>query len=177
MVFSQNYLQFPNDPVALIEWLAASVILVIVVTLVYVYLLSRSPPPEGNTISKLEQSTQTTQVTPDSSILLLRADTALKNNNLDEAVESSAEAVSLCLTELLRRTTEQVSPGMGVSDLAYLVQTKAKSALQIAETVYQLNSLRLKVAQNQPIDLQQASWAVSFANWLCQVVQADQIKF
>lgn len=177
MVFSQNYLQFPNDPIALIEWLAASVILVIVITLVYVYVLSRSLPPEGNTIPKLEQYIQTTQITPDSSVMLLRADAALKNNSLGEAVESSAEAVSLCLTELLRRTTGQVSPGMGVSDLAYLVQTKAKSAPQIAETVYQLNSLRLKVAQNQPVDLQQASWAVSFANWLCQVIQTDQIKF
>ncbi|MDH2902074.1 MAG: hypothetical protein PXY39_13980 [archaeon] len=177
MVFSQNYLQFPNDPVALMEWFAASVILVLLVTLVYVYILSRSPPPEGNTVSKLEQSIETTQVTPDPSVLLLRADTALKNNGFGEAVESSAEAVGLCLTQLVRRASGQVSPGMGVSDLAYLVQTKAKSAPQIAETVYQLNSLRLKVAQNQPVDLQQASWAVSFANWLYQVVQTEQIKF
>jgi hypothetical protein len=177
LFFSRGFLQFPNDPIALLEWFAASVVLVIVVTLLYVYVLSRSPPPEGSIVSKMVQSSQSPQTPLDPVVLLLKADTALKSNNLAEAVESSAEAVSSCLSEVIQRNSGQVSPGMGISDLAYLIQTKAKSSPQIAEPVYELNSLRLKVARNEAVDFQLASWAVSFANWLYQVVQEGQIKF
>ncbi len=172
-----SFFQFPNDPIALVEWFVASAILVVVITLLYVYVLNKSPPPEGLTVSKLEASPEATQHALDPNPLLVRAEVALKNNNLNEAVESSAEAVSLCLTGLIDKQSGPVAPGLGLSDLAYLVQTRAKSAPQIADPAYQLSNLRLKAAQNQAIDLQQASWAVTFAKWLLQTIQGDQIKF
>jgi hypothetical protein len=177
LYFPNSFFQFPNDPIALIEWFIASVILIVVVTLLYVYVLNKSPPTEGVTVAKLEASSEAARRNQDPTPLLLKADTALKNNNLNEAVESSAEAVSLYLRGLIEKQSGPPPLGLGISDLAYLVQTRAKAAPQIADPAYQLNNLRLKAAQNQPIDLQQASWAVSFAKGLAQTIQEDQIKF
>lgn len=169
------------DPVLLLEWFAASLVLVIVVTLIYVFVLNKSPPPEGLTVAKAEQqqqqSTQVIESTTDPSSALAQADAALRVNNLNLAVEYSVQAVSLCLTGLILRSSGLVAPNMGISDLAYLAQSRAKSAPQFAEPVYQLNNLRLRVAQSQLITAQEASWAVSFANWLAQVCSSDQIKF
>jgi hypothetical protein len=177
LVFFQDYFQFPNDPVAFLEWFAATVVIVILVTLLYHYVLGRSPPPEGGKVIRTENSNETFQVSTNGFALIQRADSALKSNDLSEAIEYSAEAVSTCLADLVKRKMGQAYPGMGASDLAYLVQAKAKSAPQLAEAVNQINNLRLKVAQNQPIDFQQASWAVSFAIWLNQIVIGDLIKF
>jgi hypothetical protein len=187
LYFSQDYFQFPNDPIALLEWFAASVVLVIVVTLVYVYVLNKSPPPQGETVSKMERSTRSTQLVLDPDALLLKADAAVKSSKFAEAVEFSARAVGLCLTQIIQRNfakeqvggsrPQLVTSGMGIADLAYLVQTRAKSAPRFAETVYELNNLRLKAARNQTIDLQQAIWAFSVASSFCQLAQSDKIKF
>ena len=48
-----NYLQIGNDPLALVEWFVASFALIIAVTLVYIFVLNKSPPPEGLTEAKL----------------------------------------------------------------------------------------------------------------------------
>jgi hypothetical protein len=177
LVFSQNYFQFPNDPVSLLEWFGASVALVIVVTLVYVYVLNKTPSPEGIQIANSGQSIPTQLNAQDPNGFILKAEAALKNGDARNATENSAAAVNLLLTrELLRDSTLQVPKGMGIADKAYLVQAKAKSAPPFAETIYQLNNLRLKEAQNQSISIQEASWAVSVAKWLEQIIQSGQVK-
>jgi hypothetical protein len=182
------YFQFQNNPIALLEWFAASVAIVVVVTLIYVFVLNRSQPPEGTVVSKTENQPlpQATNPVVEPSELLTKANTALKENRLGEAVEISAGVVSVCLTLFIQRieTVESqesrrqlTAMGLGMSDLAYLIQKRAKSSPQFAEMVYQLNMLRLRALQNQMHDQQQANWAVSFATWFDQIVRTDQIKF
>lgn len=174
-LLNQVFLQL-YDPLALVEWLVASVVLVVVVTLIYKYVLGNSPPPESLTVAKLEQEAKSTLEQSEPNQLLNRAETELRNNNLSGAVEGSIEVVRQSLTQLLRKSKVRVEPNMGVNDLAYLVQSREVSGPQIADPISQLNNLRLKIAQDQPIDSQQASWAVSFSAWLIQAVQGDHIK-
>jgi hypothetical protein len=170
-------LQTPINQLDLFEWLIASIGLVVVVTLVYIYVLNKSPPPEGATVSKIEQSNLVMQASHDPNPVLSEAETSRKSNNLNAAVENSAEAVRICLSGELRRITGRSSEGMGISDIAYLLQSKEKSGPQFAEPVYQLSNLRLKVVQTQTISDDEASWAVSFAAWLVNAFQTDQVKF
>ncbi len=174
----QSYFQFPNDPVALAEWFVASIVLVVVVTLLYVYVLSKSPPPEGVTVAKLEQIQASDQVSASDPLpIVAKAEATLRDGKLDEAIASSAEAATLIFRNLLEASYGKVSSTMGLSDLAYLVQTRAKSPPQFADSAYNLNNLRLRALQKQPLDLQQASWAVNFTKWLLDLAQTGQIKF
>jgi hypothetical protein len=186
--FSRLYLQFQNNPVALLEWFAASVAIVVVVTLIYVYVLNKSPPPEGEmTVSKVEQkSTQVAELVLDPGSLLMKAEAALKSDRFREAVEFSAQVVSLCLTKLIQNNladssqvlgSQPLATGIGISDMAYLVQSRAKSSPRFAEQVYQLSNLRLMAIQDQTVDQERAIWAFSFANWLYQIIESGQIKF
>ncbi len=169
-------LQFPNDPVALSEWFLFSVALVVIVTILYVYILNRTPAPEGLTVAKLEQSQSDTQKTLDPHPALQQASQSLQSGNLKGAVESSVRAVSLALGNILVGSGTQDLSAMSISDMAYLVQTRAKSSPQIAQPVYQLNTLRLKAVQNQVVDQQEAAWAVSLANWLVNQTETQQVK-
>ncbi|MHB1908976.1 MAG: hypothetical protein ACYCQJ_08930 [Nitrososphaerales archaeon] len=170
-------LQFANDPVSLAEWFIASLIIVAVVTFFYLRVLNKSPPPEGQTVAKLEQTNMINEQFLDPLPLINSAEQALASNMLVPAVENSAQAATLCLYNLANGNIDHVSKTMGLSDLAYLVQSKAKTSPQIAEPSYQLNSLRLRALQNQIIDQKEASWALSFAKWLIQAVQENQVKF
>ncbi len=169
-------LQFSNDPTALAEWFLASLALIAIVTAIYVFVLNKSPPPQGETVLKTElQVAQPPQVT-DAAPLIQKAGEALKSNDLKTAVEDSVQAVSVLLGNVLASSSGQQISSASISDLAYLVQTRAKSAPQIAQPVYQLNSLRLRAIPGQPVDSKEATWAVSFAQWLAQSVQSDEIK-
>ncbi len=186
MTLSPAYFQVSSsiNLVLLLEWFLASIVLVIVVTLVYVFVLGKSPPPEGVTVAKVEeqqqqqtQASQLLQSAPDVNSALTQAEASLRANNYAATVEYSTQAISESLKTLIQRSSGQVPENMGIADLAYLVQSRAKSAPQFAEPTYRLNNLRLRAVQNQAITLEEANWAVSFAKWLAQVCSSDQIKF
>jgi hypothetical protein len=169
-------LQFPNDPVALGEWFLLSVALVVVVTAIYVFVLNKTPEPAGPTVAKLEQPQIATLRTMDPHQALEQAAQTLQAGDIKNAVESSVRAVSFTLGNLLLASGTQDISAMSISDMAYLVQTRAKSAPQIAQPVYQLNTLRLKSVQTQVVSQQEAAWAVSFAHWLVNQVETGQVK-
>jgi HEPN domain-containing protein len=184
---SLSYIQISSsiNPALILEWFVASIVLVTVVTLVYVFVLSKSPPPEGVTVAKVEEQQQLTQASTSTQIqpaadvnsALTQADASLRANNYGVTVEYSTQAVSESLKTLIQRSSGQVPQNMGMSDLAYLIQSRAKSAPQFAEPTYRLNNLRLRAVQNQAVTPEEANWAVSFAKWLAQVCSSDQIKF
>ena len=169
-------LQFPNDPVALGEWFLFSIALVVIVTLIYIFVLNKTPTPQGVTVAKLEEAQAEAQKTVDPNPFLQQAAQALQANDLKGAVENSVRAVSLDLVEILRGAGISDVSSMSISDMAYLVQTRATSAPQIAQPVYQLNTLRLKAIQNQTIEQQEAAWSVSFANWFVHQIESEQVK-
>jgi HEPN domain-containing protein len=185
---SLTYFQISSsiDPVLLLEWIFASVVLVVAVTLLYVFVLSKSPSPEGLTVAKVEfqqqqqqqtQSVQLVQSTTEVSSAISQAETSLRENNFNAAVEYSAQAVGESLKSLIAKSRGQIPQSMGINDLAYLAQSRAKSAPQFAEPTYRLGNLRLRAVQNQPITPEEASWAVSFAKWLVQACSSEQIRF
>lgn len=177
MNFQSTSLQFPINQLDLIEWLIASIVLVVVVTLVYVYVLNRSPPPEGRTVAKQEEADLAARASLDPNPVLTLAGNDLRTNDLKAAIENSAAAILLCLSGEMGKVVGQPSRGMGMSDIAYILQSRARSGPQFAEPVYQLSNLRLRVAQNQVVSQDEASWAVSFASWLVNAFQNDQVKF
>ena len=168
-----NYLQIGNDPLALVEWFVASLALIIAVTLVYVYVLSRSPPPEGLTEAKLEQMTNVSSG-GDASISLAEAGTALNAGDRNRAVELAVKATAATLSGILR-TKNMAHPDMNISDMAYLVQSKSPGSIDITQPIYQLNLLHLKVAQSEPVSPQEAEWAVHTANLISQLAMNSQI--
>jgi hypothetical protein len=168
-------LQFSNDPIALTEWFVASVAVILVVTLIYVGVLRRSPPPEGITVAKLDQTPQLSRAI-DPHPLVAEAESALAQGNMYLAIDSASKAVSLILNNILSTELGLAVQGLGLADAAYLVQTKAASAPQIVQPIYTLNNLRLQVLRGQAINPPDASWAVTFARWMLQVVDANQIK-
>ena len=172
MIFSASYLQFGNNLVDLAEWFVASVALLLIVTLVYVFVLNKSPPPEGITQAKIESSS----VVSDPAPIISAAQDALKNGDGTKAVELSVKAVIVSLAPLLKGTGANMG-NMNVSDLAYLVQTKATRAPDITQPIYQLNMLHLKAAQSQQVTSQEAEWALNSASWLSQLVATQQIEF
>lgn len=169
-------LQFPNDQVALGEWFLFSIALVVIVTLLYIYVLNRTPAPQGVTVAKLEEAQAENQKTPDPEPLLRQATQLLQAGDLKGSVEASVRAVSLVLTEALRVSGTADVSSMSISDMAYIVQSRAKSSPQIAQPVYQLNNLRLKAVQNQTIEQQEAAWSVSFASWLVNQIESRQVQ-
>jgi hypothetical protein len=168
-------LQFNNNPFALGEWFLFSVALVLVVTLVYLLVLHRSPPPEGLTMSKLEES-NSLQTRAGALQPLAQAESFLAANNINGAVQSSVITVSVALKSLLGSQVGTEGDTLGISDAAYLVQSKAASAPQIVQSVYQLNNLNLQTLRGQPVSQAEAAWAVSFAKWLVQAIESNQIK-
>lgn len=171
MIFQMSYLQSGNNPVALAEWFIVSVAIVIVVTLIYVFILNKSPPPEGITQAKIES----TNVSIDTSSLISSAQDILKSGDTRKSVELAVTAAGNTLSTLLKSTGVDLS-NMNISDMAYLVQSKATGSSDITQPIYQLNLLHLKSAQSQPIALQEAEWAINTANWLSQLVATQQIK-
>lgn len=172
MLTLSSALQFPNDPVALGEWFLFSIALVVIVTLIYIFVLNKTPTPQGLTVARLEEAQRAVDPNP----FLQQAAQALQSNDLKGAVENSVRAVSLELVEILRGAGITDVSSMSISDMAYLVQTRASSAPQIAQPVYQLNTLRLKAIQNQTIEQQEANWSVSFANWFVHQIESEQVK-
>lgn len=174
-MFASSFLQGGNDPAALAEWFVASIALVIAVTLVYMFVLNRSPPPEGLTEAKVEIM-QRNQIASDPGTFLSEAQSALKTGDAGKTVELSVRSASIVLSSVIERLG--INPtNMNISDMAYLIQTKATTAPDITQTLYQLNLLRLRVSQAQSITLQEAEWAVNVAAWLMQLVSSQQISF
>jgi hypothetical protein len=171
--FPSLQIQFGNDPVALAEWFIASLVLVIVVTLIYVLVLNKSPPPEGITLAKTEQQAAIASAAIDPHPVLYEADQDLKSNNLNGAIDASVRTIFLAFRNVLGG--QAGTEGMGISDSAYIIQTKGKNANQIAQPVYQLNNLRLQSLQGQPVTLEQASWAVNLARWVVDAIDSGQI--
>ncbi|MHB2037554.1 MAG: hypothetical protein ACYCPW_12565 [Nitrososphaerales archaeon] len=172
MIFSANYLQFGNNVVDLVEWFVASVAILLVVTLIYVFVLNKSPRPEGMTQARLESSAMLS--TPES--IIFASQDALKSGDNIKAVELSVKAVGVTLATLLSATGVDLG-NMNTSDMAYLVQTRATRSPDITQPIYQLNLLHLKAAQSQQITIQEAEWAINTANWLSQLVTAQHISF
>jgi hypothetical protein len=172
LIFPVDYLQFGNNLIDLFEWFVASVAVLLAVTLIYVFVLNKSPPPEGLTQAKLESYAMMSDPTP----IISSAQDALKNSDYTKAVDLAVKAVHTSLVPLLKGTKEHISD-MNVSDLAYLVQSKAAKSPDITQPIYQLNLLHLKAAQSQVISIQEAEWAVNTAGWLAQLVVANQIVF
>ncbi|HXQ91535.1 MAG TPA: hypothetical protein VN739_00915 [Nitrososphaerales archaeon] len=162
-----SYLQIGNDPVALVEWFVASVAIVFVVTLLYVFVLGKSPPPEGLTEAKLEMQIDQESMTDNSSVLA-EAHTALSGGDLKKAIELSVRASSLVLSRLLR--AQGIDPSnMNVSDMAYIFQTKSPGRADITQPIYQLNLLHLKAAKGEPINAQEAEWSINTAVWVSEL--------
>lgn len=169
-----NYLlQTGNNLIALSEWFVASVALIVVVTLVYKYILNKSPPPEGITQYKVESNIDTTTQS-DASTTLLEAQNLLKAGNYAETVESAVKAVSEMLASALSSLGAK-SANMNISDMAYLIQSRSPGSVDITQPLYQLNLLRLRSAQSQPISPQEAEWTVNVAIWLSQLISTKRI--
>ena len=169
------YLQTGNYLLTLSEWFIASVALIIVVTLVYKYILNKSPPPEGITQYKVESSVESTGQ-PDPAAHLLEAQNHMKAGNFSQTVESAVRAVSEMLASALTSLGAK-SANMNVSDMAYLIQSRSPGSPDITQPIYQLNLLRLRSAQSQPISPQEAEWSINIAIWLSQLISTRKIAF
>ncbi|HYB04419.1 MAG TPA: hypothetical protein VED17_08150 [Nitrososphaerales archaeon] len=172
-ILQVTVLQTGTAPLDLIEWFLASVALVVVVTLVYVFVLNKSPPPEGLTEAKLEAQNQTNE-SIDVSPILMEAQTAVSNSNFKKAIELSVEAVGLILSRNLMSKGGNPA-NMNVSDLAYVIQTKSPGSPDITQPAYQLNLLHLKVERGESVTQPEADWSISTANWFSGLVVNSQI--
>jgi len=170
LIFSANYLQFGNNLVSLAEWFVASIVLVVVVTLIYVFVLNKSPNPAGMTQARLDSSAMLSDPTS----IISSAQDALRNGDNKKAVELAVKSVGASLANLLKGTGVDLG-NMNTSDMAYLVQTRATKSPDIIQPIYQLNLLHLKAAQSQQITIQEAEWAINTASWLDQLVSAQHI--
>jgi len=161
------YLLTGNDPLALAEWFIASVAIIIAVTLVYVYVLQKSPPPDGLTEAKLESQTEQNSLL-DNSSTLSDAQNELSRGDLRKTVELSVRAASMVLSRILR--LQGVDPSnMNVSDMAYIIQTRSLGSADITQPIYQLNLLHLKAAKGEAVTTQEAEWSINTAAWLSQI--------
>jgi len=165
-------MQFGNNVVSLAEWFVASIALVIVVTLIYVLVLNKSPNPVGMTQARFENSSMLS----DPASIISSAQDALRNGDNRKSVELAVKSVGASLANLLKGTGVDLG-NMNTSDMAYLVQTRATKSPDIIQPIYQLNLLHLKAAQSQQITIQEAEWAINTANWLTQLVTAQHISF
>lgn len=173
-VLASTYLQSSSGSVDLVEWFVASVALVVVVTLVYVYVLGRSPPPERLTQAKLEM--QERQDEPvDVAPILSEARSAVGSGDLKKAVELSVRATSLTLSRVL--SLNGANPAdMNVSDMAYIIQSKSQGSPDLTQPAYQLNLLHLKIERGEPVTPQEADWAVNTATWFSQTDAAKPLR-
>jgi hypothetical protein len=172
-ILQVTFLQTGTSPAYLIEWFLASVALVVAVTLLYVFVLNKSPPPEGVTEAKLESQNQTNE-SIDVSPILMEAQGAVSNSNFRKAVELSVQAVSLVLSRNL--ASKGGNPAnMNVSDLAYVIQTKSPGSPDITQPAYQLNLLHLKAERGESVTPQEADWSISTADWFSGLAVNSQI--
>ncbi|MHB8568413.1 MAG: hypothetical protein ACYC7D_15600 [Nitrososphaerales archaeon] len=157
------------------EWFLLSVALVVVVTLLYTYVLNKSPPPQGLTVEKLEVKSHAVQ-TREAGELLESSRQALIQSDYARVVDLAVRSATVSLANVMRSVGGDPSD-MNISDLGYLIQTKAKTSPQISQPAYQLNTLRLKAVQGQPVTKEEAEWAASIASWLLQAVETRLIVF
>lgn len=149
-----------------VEWFFASVALIIVVTLIYIFVLARSPAPEGLTEAKLEMQSQGT-ATVDVSSLISEARAAVSSGDLRKAIELSVKASGMVLSGMM--TLKGADPSdMNVSDMAYIIQSKSPGMSDITQPAYQLNLLHLKVEKGEAVTAQEADWSIATASWLAQ---------
>jgi hypothetical protein len=153
------------------EWFVFSAVLIAAVTLIYVYVLSKSAPPEKLTEMKLE----TIHSTADASNLLASAEAALRSGDFRTSIDNAVKASALTLINLLDNA-EANHANMNVSDLAYLVQARHSQLPDMIQHVYNLNLLRLKAVQGQPLTTQEVEWALSTVNWLIQLAEKGRIR-
>ncbi len=168
-------LQVASSPQALAEWFVATLGVLIAVTLIYIFILQKSPPPEGPTIAKLEGMREE-EKSIEYGAVIAKAQQELGAGNCSSAVQKSVEAVGVALSSVLASLGAD-SSRMSVSDMAYLIQTRAKTSPEITQPLYHLNSLRLRALQGGVITQQEGQWAVSTALWLFQILSAGQIAF
>jgi hypothetical protein len=171
-LLSNFYLQAGSGYVDLIEWFVASAALVIVVSLVYVYILGRAPPPEGLTQAKLEKQGEQME-TFDVSPILSEARTAASSANYRKAVELAVRAAGIALSKVVSSKGSDPSD-MNISDMAYIVQTKSPGTPDMTQPAYQLNMLHLKAEKSEPISQQEADWAINTATWFSQLLSSSQ---
>lgn len=157
----------------LVEWFIASAALVVVVSLVYVFILGRSPPPEGLTEAKLESQGKQLQ-SHDVSPLLSDARSALARSDFKKTVELSVRAASVSLSGVVTAKGSDPSD-MNISDMAYIVQTKSPGATDMTQPAYQMNLLHLKAERGEAINQQEAEWSINTATWFSQLVTSSQI--
>ncbi len=166
-------LQTGTSPAYLVEWFLASIALVAVVTLIYIFVLNKSPPPEGLTEAKLESQNQANE-TVDVSPLLMEAQKAVSQSDFKKSVELSVQAVSTNLSRIL--VSKGGNPAnMNVSDMAYVIQSKSPGSPDITQPAYQLNLLHLKVERGEAVSQTEAEWSISTANWFSGLVVNSQI--
>ncbi len=129
-----SYLQTGIDALDLIEWFVASAALVIVVTLIYIFVLGRAPPPEGLTEAKSEMQNQKIE-SVDVTAIISEARMALANSDLKKTVELSVKATISTLSRIL--TMKGVDPShMNISDMAYIIQSKSPGMPDITQPAY-----------------------------------------
>ena len=124
-----------QDQFALAEWFAASIGLLVIVTLLYVYVLNRSPPPEGITVARLEQK-QVQQVTETAtgSMILSQTHSAILSGDYPIAVDLAHRSATTALSSVMKVTGANPE-GMNLSDLAYLIQSKARTVFRYLNPV------------------------------------------
>jgi hypothetical protein len=163
------------DTTMVAVWFVASVAIVFVVTLMYKYVL-RVPPPAGPTAEKVEQLKYAPVNDFDTNQSIERAVQAIAGQDYATAANLAVHASTEVLRELLISIGGDPSD-MNISDLSYLLETRAKTGPKIAPSCYQLNSLRLKALQGQPLSKEEAEWTVSTAQWLKGIVDSKAITF
>lgn len=157
----------------LVEWFVASAALIIVVTLVYVFILNKSPPPEGLTEAKLEAQGRQLE-TIDATPLLNEAKAASDRSDYKRTVELSIRATSLVLARVLRNKGADPAD-MNISDMAYVIQTKSPGATDMTQPAYQLNLLHLKAERGEIVSREEAEWSISTATWFVQLESRPQV--
>ena len=164
-------IQLSINSLNLSEWFVASAALVMLVTLVYFYILGKSPAPEKMTQAKLE-GYQGTLETPN---LIVSIEDAIKSGDFKTSIELSTRAAALMLANLLVKSGANLAI-MNISDLAYLVQSRSPQSPDITQHLYNLNLLHLKAAQSEMVSKDEAEWALSTLRWLQQLSETGQIR-
>jgi hypothetical protein len=174
LFFSSALLDISSpDALDLIEWFAASAALIIFVTLVYVYVLNKSPPPEGLTEAKLEMQGRELE-SVDAAPILNDARAAIDGSDYKRAVELSVRATGLVLSRILRNKGADPTD-MNISDMAYIIQTKSPGTPDMTQPAYQLNLLHLKAERGEAVTREEADWSLSTANWFTQLESSSHI--
>lgn len=171
MNFGNTIFQVGRSIASLSIWFVITGIIIAAITIIYVYILSKSPPPEKLTEMKLE----TFHGTIDVPSFLTRAEDALRSGDFRTSIEIAIKASALSLIKLLDDHRTNLA-NMNISDIAYLVQSKYPQLPDLTQHIYNMNLLRLKAVQGQLLTMQEVEWALSTVNWLIQLAEKGQIK-